>query len=211
MSIVTTTNVHGASAAAAGGDRASVSSLVNDPAADPHSFEATPADATKVADARILVKNGGAYDDFADKLAAGGNGERAVIDVVELSGLKPAGSDEFNEHGWYSLPTVTKLADTPAADLAAADPQGADAYKAGAAAFAEKIKGLEQRSPRSRTSTTVSGSRSPNPSPATWSTRPAWSTRRPRSTPRRSRRTPIRPPPCCSRRSTCSPARRCAC
>jgi zinc/manganese transport system substrate-binding protein len=145
VSIVTTTNVYGAVAAAVGGDRVSVTSLVDDPAADPHSFEATPADATKVADARILVKNGGGYDDFADKLAAGGEGERTVVDVVELSGLRPAGSDEFNEHVWYSLPTVAKLAETLATDLGTADPQGAEAYRTNAAAFVEEITGLQQR------------------------------------------------------------------
>jgi zinc/manganese transport system substrate-binding protein len=145
LPVVTTTNVYGSIAAAVGGDRVAVTSLVNDPSADPHAFEATPADATKVADARIVVMNGGGYDDFATKLAEAAGGERKVIDVAQLSGLEPAGDAEFNEHVWYSLPTVTKLAETLAADLAAADPAGASTYQAGAAAFVEKVKGLQQR------------------------------------------------------------------
>jgi len=145
LPVVTTTNVYGSIAAAVGGDRVAVTSLVNDPSADPHSFEATPADATKVADARIVVMNGGGYDDFATKLAEAAGGERKVIDVAQLSGLKPAGDAEFNEHVWYSLPTVTKLAETLATDLAAADPAGASTYQAGAAAFVAKVAGLQQR------------------------------------------------------------------
>ncbi len=145
LPVVTTTNVYGSIAAAVGGDRVAVTSLVNDPSADPHSFEATPADATKVADARIVVMNGGGYDDFATKLAESAGGERKIIDVAQLSGLKPAGDAEFNEHVWYSLPTVTKLAETLATDLAAADPAGASTYQADAAAFVEKVKGLQQR------------------------------------------------------------------
>ncbi|MDN5857657.1 MAG: zinc ABC transporter substrate-binding protein [Pseudonocardia sp.] len=143
--IVATTNVYGAIATAVGGDRVSVRSLIDDPAADPHSFEVTPADAADIADARIVIKNGGGYDAFADKLTEGGAGERTVIDVVELSGLKPAGGKELNEHMWYSLPTMTKLAERLAGELSAADPEGAAAYQAGAAAFVEKIKGLQQR------------------------------------------------------------------
>ncbi|MGI5126266.1 metal ABC transporter solute-binding protein, Zn/Mn family [Pseudonocardia sp. CA-107938] len=143
--VVTTTNVYGSIASAVGGDRVAVTSLLNDPSADPHNFEATPADATKVADARILVMNGGGYDDFATKLAQAGGGDRKVVDVVELSGLKTAGDAEFNEHVWYSLPTVTKLAETLATDFTAADPAGASTYQAGATAFVEKVKGLQQR------------------------------------------------------------------
>lgn len=149
VAVVTTTNVYGAIAAAVGGDRVQVTSLVNDAAADPHSFEATPADATKVADARVVVMNGGGYDDFATKLteASGGSGggKRSVIDVVALSGLQAPGATEFNEHVWYSLPTVEKLVARLAADLTAVDPAGAAAYQAGAAAFTDKIKGLEQK------------------------------------------------------------------
>ena len=83
LPVVTTTNVYGSIAAAIGGDRVAVTSLVNDPSADPHSFEATPADATKVADARIVVMNGGGYDDFATKLAESAGGERKIDRWIE--------------------------------------------------------------------------------------------------------------------------------
>jgi zinc/manganese transport system substrate-binding protein len=64
--------------------------------------------------------------------SAGGN--RPVIDVGELSGLETA-DGEFNEHFWYSLPAVEKLATTLAEDLGSADPAHAAEYTANAASF----------------------------------------------------------------------------
>ena len=61
--------------AAVGGDRVTVTTLIDDPAADPHSYESTPADAAAVAGAALVVYNGGGYDDWMHQLveSAGGN------------------------------------------------------------------------------------------------------------------------------------------
>jgi zinc/manganese transport system substrate-binding protein len=63
---------------------------------------------------------------------------------VALSGLEPPGAEsaEFNEHVWYSLPTVQKLAGQLATDLGATDPADAARYTANAQAFAGRIDGL---------------------------------------------------------------------
>ncbi|NMH99203.1 metal ABC transporter solute-binding protein, Zn/Mn family [Pseudonocardia acidicola] len=158
VTVATSTNVYGAIASAVGGDKVKVSSIINDPTADPHSHEATPAEAATVTNARIVVLNGGGYDDFMSRLTSSAGGDRTVIDVVQLSGLQPAaatatghspadGHDhgEFNEHVWYSLPTVKKLAGQLAADLGKADPAHAAEFTANAAAFTAKIDGLQQK------------------------------------------------------------------
>ena len=139
--VVASTNVYGSIVRAIGGDRVTVKSIIDSPDADPHEYEASPADAAAVAGARIMVVNGGGYDDFAGTLVEARSGQAAkpaVIDVVELSGLR-AGQEEFNEHVWYSLPTAGKLADRLAADLAAADPAHAATYTANAAAFRGRL------------------------------------------------------------------------
>ena len=64
--VVASTDVYGAVVRAVGGDRVAVTSLIDNPAADPHSYEAPPAAAAAVARARLVVVNGGGYDDFAD-------------------------------------------------------------------------------------------------------------------------------------------------
>lgn len=144
VTVVASTNVYGAVAQAIGGDRIEVTSLITDPVADPHAYEATPADAADVAGATVFVFNGGGYDEFAPQLAESAGGDGTVIDVVTLSGLETATAPgaEFNEHVWYNLPTMEKLADRLAADLAAAAPADAATFTANAAAFNTQIDGL---------------------------------------------------------------------
>lgn len=145
VAVVTSTNVYGSIAKAIGGDRVVVDSLITDPAADPHSYESTPADAAKVAKAAVVVFNGGGYDDWMTKLVQAAGGSRTVVDVVALSGLAPTpapAEGTFNEHVWYSLPTVTKLASTLATDLGKADAANAATYSTNAQAFIAKIAEL---------------------------------------------------------------------
>ena len=122
------------------GDRVTVTSLISDPAGDPHSYEAPPAAAAAVARARLVVVNGGGYDDFAERLTPGPGA--TVIDVVALSGLTAPAGGELNEHVWYSLPTMKKLAGQIATDLGAADPAGAAQFTVNATAFEARMDGL---------------------------------------------------------------------
>ena len=148
IKVVTSTNVYGSIARAVGGDRVDVTSLINDPQADPHSYETTPGDAAKVATANVILYNGGGYDDFMERLVQSSGGKAVSIDVTALSGLDPAagagGADAasnpyFNEHLWYSLPTVQKVADQLATDFGAADPADADLFTANAQAFKGQV------------------------------------------------------------------------
>jgi zinc/manganese transport system substrate-binding protein len=161
LPVVASTNVYGSIVEAVGGDRVSVDSLIDDPAADPHSYESTPADAAAVAEARLVVVNGGGYDEFLPQLVQSSGANPTVVDVAALSGLVPAeearageeehaegeehGHGEFNEHFWYSLPTVQKLATQLATDLGAADPAGAAEFTANAEAFNGRVAELITR------------------------------------------------------------------
>jgi zinc/manganese transport system substrate-binding protein len=141
--VVASTDVYGAVVQAVGGDRVTVTSLIDDPAADPHSYEAPPAAATAVARARLVVVNGGGYDDFAERLTPAPDVK--VIDVVALSGLTAPADGELNEHVWYSLPTMKALAGRIATDLGAADPGGAAAFTANADTFGMRVDELVAR------------------------------------------------------------------
>ena len=144
VSVVASTNVYGSIAEAVGGDRVTVTSMVTDPAADPHSYESTPANAAAVGQAKLVIFNGGGYDEWMPQLLESAGGSRTVIDVADLSGLtSPDG--EFNEHFWYSLPTVQKLADAIATDLATADPAHAAEFRANAETFRTRAAELQAR------------------------------------------------------------------
>jgi zinc/manganese transport system substrate-binding protein len=138
--VVTSTDVYGSIVRSVGGDRVAVTSLIDDPAVDPHSYEAPPAAAAAVARARLVVVNGGGYDDFASRLATAP--DATVIDVVQLSGLTAPPGGELNEHVWYSLPTMKTLAERVAADLGAVEPASAATFTANAAAFGARIDGI---------------------------------------------------------------------
>jgi zinc/manganese transport system substrate-binding protein len=146
LPVVASTNVYGSIVQAIGGEHVSVDSLIDDPSADPHSYESTPADAAAVAGARLVVVNGGGYDDFLTRLVDSSGTRPTVVDAAEISGLVPAGGDgEFNEHFWYSLPTVQKVATQIANDLGAADAADAAEFTANAAAFNSRVAELITR------------------------------------------------------------------
>lgn len=138
IAVVASTNVWGSVAQAVGGSDVSVRSLINNPAADPHSYSDKPEDATLLTDAKLVVYNGGGYDDFFTKLVSAAGADAKQIDAYRLSGY-PNGE---NEHVWYDFATVKKVADKVAAELGAIDPVNKDTYAANAKAFDGKLDDL---------------------------------------------------------------------
>jgi zinc/manganese transport system substrate-binding protein len=119
--------------------------IVIDANALPGSYEPTPGDAAAVAAANVVVLNGDSYDDFMT-LPLGAAGDRPVrVSVAELSGVVPPGGGPYNEHFWYSLPTMATLATRLANEFGKLDPAGAAGYGARAATFATKIGELTAR------------------------------------------------------------------
>src|SRR5215207_3057669 len=68
--VVASTDVWGSVASAVAGDHATVKSIVTSTVDDPHSFEASPANAAEIADASLVVYNGGGYDHWVDDVLA---------------------------------------------------------------------------------------------------------------------------------------------
>ena len=138
IAVVASTNVWGSVVQAVGGADVSVQSLINDPSADPHSYADKPEDATLLTNAKLVVYNGGGYDDFFTKLVDAAGQDAKRIDAFDLSGHH----DGENEHVWYDLPTVRKVADKVAAELGAIDPDNKDTYADNAKSFDGKVDQL---------------------------------------------------------------------
>lgn len=120
-----------------GGSHVKASSLLNDPSADPHEFDASPRAAALVADSKLVVVNGLGYDDFMQKLlAASPRSDRIVIDVQDLLGL----AHDVNAHVWYDPATMPKVADAAAAALARLDPQDASYFETQRATYAASLQ-----------------------------------------------------------------------
>lgn len=131
--VVASTNVWASVVRAVGGDAVSVRSIIDDPAADPHSYEDKPENAAAVAEAKLVVANGGGYDEFFNGLVkASGTSARQIV-AFDLAGKGVSGV--ANEHVWYDLPTVKKVAGRIAQDLAGLAPEKKDTFTANATTF----------------------------------------------------------------------------
>ena len=165
LRIVASTNVYGSLAAAVGGDDVEVTSIIDSLSQDPHSYEASARDQLTIADADLIVENGGGYDSFIDGLIDASGSEATVLTAVEFSHDYPdnaghsdeehaeeehaddhAGHDHiegFNEHVWYDPHTVVHLVEDIAHELGELDAADADTYEANAADLVAQIEGLE--------------------------------------------------------------------
>nr|WP_322752542.1 zinc ABC transporter substrate-binding protein [Frankia sp. Cas3] len=122
ITVVAAENFWGSIAAQLGGARVTVTSIIDNPDADPHDYEPTPADGRAIADARLFIDNGVGYDPWAAKLvAANPTDGRTVLTVGDLVGA----TDGDNPHRWYNPGDVAKVIDTVTADYKKIDPADA--------------------------------------------------------------------------------------
>src|SRR5437868_9030331 len=104
--VVAAENFWGSIATQLGGDRVQVTSIIDNPATDPHDYEPTAVDARTMAGAQMAIVNGVGYDPWASKLiAANPVSGRVVLDVGDLVGVKTGG----NPHRWYSPANVQQV------------------------------------------------------------------------------------------------------
>jgi len=142
IAVLGTENFYADLLAQIGGTRVIASSILNDPAADPHEYEASPATAKVVADSKLVIVNGIGYDDFMEKLlGASTKPDRVVINVQEILGAK----DDVNVHVWYDPATMPKVADAVTAALARLDPQNAAYFSAQKAKYLDALKPLNDK------------------------------------------------------------------
>ncbi|SMG43843.1 metal ABC transporter solute-binding protein, Zn/Mn family [Agreia pratensis] len=165
--VVASTDVYGDIAKQIGGDRVSVTSIIDDPDKDPHEYEADARTQLSLSKAQLVIENGAGYDDFVEKmLSAADNKVAPVLNAADISGYnqKPAEGD-FNEHVWYDFPTVQKLTDELVKQLSAIDPEGAKSYEANAKTFEGQLTALEQQEKDIKTSFDGAGAAITEPVP----------------------------------------------
>jgi zinc/manganese transport system substrate-binding protein len=119
ITVVATINAWGSIAAQLGGTRVRQTSIITNPATDPHAYEPTPTDARLVAGANVFIENGIGYDPWAAKmLAANPVPGRTMLDVGALVGIADGG----NPHRWYSPTDVRAVVNQITADYVKTDP-----------------------------------------------------------------------------------------
>lgn len=138
--IVASTSVWGSIAGQVVGDLGSVTSLIDGPDVDPHSFEASARDQLAISEADLIIENGGGYDPFMESLTDAAGSSAPVIDAFEASGLPGP-----NEHVWYSFTGTAEVVAKIVDQLTQLDPGNAATYAANGTALAGQIAGLETR------------------------------------------------------------------
>ena len=132
VSVVAAENFWGSIASQIAGDRASVQSIISNPAEDPHAYEPTASDARTLATSQLAIVNGVGYDPWAPKLlAANPDSRRIVLSVGDQFGLH----EGDNPHRWYDPAEVERTANAIAGDLSKLDPKNASYYSNRVRAF----------------------------------------------------------------------------
>ena len=120
-----------------GGQYVKASSIMSNPATDPHTFEASAQVAQEVSSAQLIVQNGVGYDRFMTTIEnAVPSSDRKVLVVQNLLGLPDSTP---NPHLWYRPGTMAAVAIAIANDLAAIQPAHASYFKANAARFTTSL------------------------------------------------------------------------
>ena len=122
IDVVAAENFWGSLAEQLGGTHVRVTSLIDNPDADPHDYEPTAADGRAIAAAKLVIVNGVGYDAWASKLVdANPSSTRSVLTVGDLVGVK----DGDNPHRWYNPDNVRQVIDQITADYKKVDPADA--------------------------------------------------------------------------------------
>ena len=124
-----------------GGDRVSLAMLVG-PNADVHVYTPSPADAKRIADAKLVVVNGLGLEGWLPRLVQSAGGKATI--VVASNGVAPLkrGADA-DPHAWQSVGNakiyVTNIRDA----LATADPADAAMFRANAERYLAELDTLD--------------------------------------------------------------------
>ncbi|MFT4108508.1 metal ABC transporter solute-binding protein, Zn/Mn family [Propionicimonas sp.] len=143
INVVASTNVWGDIAGQIGGSQVAVTSIIDNPDADPHEYQASSRNQLALSQAQVVIENGGGYDDFVDTmLQASGNTSATVLNAVDISGHKAAAGEELNEHVWYDYATVAKVAGELKDAFSAASPSEASTFEANTSTFLSGLDAL---------------------------------------------------------------------
>jgi zinc/manganese transport system substrate-binding protein len=125
-----------------GGERVSVTTLVG-PDGDVHVYTPAPADAKKIADAKLLVINGFGLEGWLPRLLQA-SGSNAPI-IVATKGITPLklGSDA-DPHAWQSVVNAKIYVANIRDALVAVDPTDTEVFRANAESYLAKLDALDR-------------------------------------------------------------------
>jgi len=125
-----------------GGERVSVTTLVG-PDGDVHVYTPAPADAKKIADAKLLVINGLGLEGWLPRLLQASGSKAPIIRATDGIAPLKAGSDA-DPHAWQSVANAKIYVVNIRDALVAADPADAGVFRANAENYLVKLDALDR-------------------------------------------------------------------
>ena len=140
--VVAAENFYGDIVKQLGGSHVMVTSILSDPNVDPHEYESNVQDGIAISKANIIIKNGGNYDTWMDKLlSAAPNKMRVVLTGVDIANHKLPD----NPHVWYGVDNVKTIAAKITDRLKQTDPTDAAQFDQNLTAFDNSLLPLQQK------------------------------------------------------------------
>ena len=160
IQVATSTNVWASVVGILGAEWVEVTTIIDDPLQDPHSYEASARDQLTLSEAELVIANGGGYDEFVGQLLAALDGERIFLELVEgeHSHLgEEDHSDEHadedhadehqhgNEHIWYDIHAVEEASEMIVEAITELRPESFDRVNQNFDFFMAELENLEIR------------------------------------------------------------------
>jgi ABC-type Zn uptake system ZnuABC Zn-binding protein ZnuA len=159
LEVVATTTVIADLVSNVGGERVAVAALVP-PGGEPHTFDPSPSDVTRLESAAIVFANGLGLDDWLADLVSDAGTEAPIVELGEdLPGVEyrdaaaheegaeheedAAPAEGIDPHVWLNVAYARAYVERIADELSAIHPDGAEAYRANAEAYAEELDELD--------------------------------------------------------------------
>ena len=125
-----------------GGERASVATLVG-PDSDVHVYTPAPADARKVADARLLIVNGLGLEGWIPRLVQSSGSKAAIVTATRgIVPLEVGGTAD--PHAWQSVVDAKIYVANIRDAFVAADPPDAGVFRTNADGYLAKLDALDR-------------------------------------------------------------------
>ena len=123
---------------AVAGDRVKVAQIL-EPGSDPHDYEPRPSDAAALAKSKVVIRSGGEVDDWLAGLLDQAGGDARVVTLEDHVERIPD-----DPHWWQDPRNGVLAVEAIKAALIEADPRGAHGYEARAAAYAGRLRTLDE-------------------------------------------------------------------
>ena len=122
------------------GERFDVEVLIP-PGSDPHTFQPTPQDVTKIANSQVLIANGAGLEEWLQEILDNAGGERLVIEASE--GLSGNLSRPGDPHFWLDPNNVIHYAEEIRDGYILVDPAGEAVYIQNTADYILQLEELD--------------------------------------------------------------------